>query len=70
VTDVRLTPANIVELTVETVPGRTYRLEFSDGLAGEGWTPGEAKTASSASLFFADPLANRPARFYRIVLLP
>ncbi|MBI4659650.1 MAG: lamin tail domain-containing protein [Verrucomicrobia bacterium] len=55
-------------------PGRAYRVEFSDEIAPPAWRLLESVTGSSeareAVVRDAVPINQRPARFYRIVVLP
>ena len=65
-------PANgVAQLTWNTIPGQSYRLQYKADLAATNWTdllPDITATASTASA--TDPVGSAPRRFYRILLLP
>lgn len=65
--NLRITTEGTLELTVETVVGRTYQLQYSAELGGAGWTPvGEPKVASATTLVFFDSIGTDVSRFYRV----
>jgi hypothetical protein len=60
----------LVELTISTVPGRTYQVEYKDNLSLPAWTPLDAsQVAASSTLTVQDAVGGRSQRFYRVVLL-
>lgn len=65
---VTLTSDDGVVLELATVPGLTYRLEVSEDL--RTWEPLATRVSTGQTLRWSDPEANRPARFYRLVVLP
>ena len=59
-----------LSFTFETIPGRTYRIEYKDDLNDAGWTPlGPDAVAGANSYTIIDPAADSFQRYYRIVLL-
>ncbi|MCL4790250.1 MAG: hypothetical protein KJ070_26290, partial [Verrucomicrobia bacterium] len=55
----------------EVIPNRTYRVEYKDDLTAPFWLPlGVNRTAGGPLLTITDPVADRPQRFYRMLLLP
>lgn len=71
----RLTVARngaLLQLTVQSVPGRTYRLQRTDGLAPVDWQPFAGPVAGTGTpLVFDDPdWSLFPARFYRVLIEP
>ncbi len=65
-----------VSLSFPTIPGKTYRVEYTDNLNTDGLTPllwqtllpqGANQVAGSVSLMIADTLGEGTQRFYRIV---
>jgi len=62
--------ANGFQLAVATYNGRTYLLEMSEDLGGKPWTPVATVAGSDQFTTFADPISDRPNRFYRIRLQP
>jgi len=68
----RLTgPVNgAVSLTWQTVPGKSYRVEFKNTLDDGTWLPlVGTQVAGSSELTVADNIGAHPQRFYRIVIL-
>ncbi len=60
-----------VQFQSEVIPNRTYRVEYKDDLNAPSWLPlGGTRTATGSQLTVSDPIADRPQRFYRMVLLP
>mgnify|MGYP000987982620 CR=1 FL=1 len=60
-----------VQFESEVIPNRTYRVEYKEDLNAPSWLPlGDTRTANGSRLTVADPVADRPQRFYRMVLLP
>ena len=60
-----------LSLTWSTAAGAAYQLQYNSGLSSSNWTSlGSLLTAAGATLSATDSLANRPRRFYRVVLLP
>jgi hypothetical protein len=58
-------------LSVATLAGRTYRLEYKEELGAPVWLPaGPNQTATGATLAFEQPIEALPQRFYRVVLVP
>lgn len=58
-------------LSWNTVPGRTYQIEFKRHLNQSTWQPlSELLTASGPSTTFADNLGSDLTRFYRIKVVP
>lgn len=61
---------NDVQISVETMPGRTYRLEYKETLDASDWVPfGADVTAAAGVHTFTDSDAAAGQRFYRVVLL-
>jgi hypothetical protein len=63
---------NHVLLSFPTVAGRIYRLERSDGLLGNPWTPVQENIPGTGGILqLTDPAGFlQPKRFYRIVVSP
>ena len=60
-----------VTLILLTVPGETYRVDFTDDLDAPEWVPLEpARVADGVSLTFVDSSASNARRFYRAIVLP
>jgi hypothetical protein len=59
-----------VSLSWETIPGKTYRLEYKDELDDPAWHPlGDPYVAGASTLTVSDQLDARPQRFYRLMIL-
>lgn len=59
---------NVVTLTWQTSPGKTYRVEFKSSLSDTGWTTfGSDLLASGGSLSSTNSAGGNSQRFYRIV---
>jgi hypothetical protein len=59
--------ANQVSITFDTIPGRTYRVDFKDSLTDAQWTPLQpAISASGNSITVQDNIGAASQRFYRI----
>jgi hypothetical protein len=57
-------------LTFETLPNKTYRVDFKDSLSDSEWQPlAPSAVANGESLTITDGLGGQPERFYRIVVL-
>jgi hypothetical protein len=57
-------------LTFDTVPNKTYRVDFKNSLSDSEWQPlGPGEVANGESLTMTDDLGGQPERFYRIVVL-
>jgi hypothetical protein len=57
-------------LTFDTVPNKTYRVDFKDSLSDSEWQPlAPSGTATGESLTITDGLGGNAQRFYRIVVL-
>jgi Malectin domain/CARDB len=57
-----------LNLTWQTFPGKTYRLEYKSNLADPNWIPlGNNITASGSSSSAPDAINGNPQRFYRVV---
>jgi hypothetical protein len=57
-------------LTFETLPNKTYRVDFKDSLSDSEWQPlAPGGVANGESLTITDGLGGQPERFYRIVVL-
>jgi hypothetical protein len=66
----RIGPAQ-VQLSIATVPGLSYQLQFKDDLGAGTWSPaGPSQLAASSSLVFSEMISPGRQRFYRIVVLP
>jgi hypothetical protein len=62
--------AGSLSLTWETIPSKTYRVEYKDDLHAGTWQPlGSERTAAEASLTISDNIGAQPQRFYRIIIL-
>jgi len=58
-----------VLVSVSSVPGRTYRLEYKDELTDAAWLPlGPDRVADASTLTFSDDPGANTQRFYRVVL--
>ena len=58
-----------VFISVPSIPGRTYRLEYKNALDDPSWEPlGTDALANGPTLTFADGTAANGQRFYRVVL--
>jgi len=55
-------------LSVNTVAGITYILEYKNALSDVGWTEADRKTGTGSPVALADTTANVPMRFYRVRL--
>ena len=74
---VRLPPAStiilsngVIALSFDTIPGKTYRVDYKNDLNDASWlplAPGEQQAAGS-TLRVTDDIGVRPQRFYRIVV--
>jgi hypothetical protein len=53
-------------LSVQTIQGRTYVLEYTDTLPGSNWTPISAVIGDGELKTFTDPNPAMNQRFYRI----
>jgi hypothetical protein len=63
--------AGAASITWQTVPGMTYRLQYSASPSGGDWTdisPDIIATAETATI--SQPLGDEPQRFFRVLLLP
>ena len=61
---------NMITISAEVLPGRTYRLEYKDALETPGWSPlGDSRVAVTTTLSFSDAPDGTGRRFYRIVQL-
>ena len=60
-----------ISLSFQTIPGKTYRVEYKNSLSDPAWLVlGGVRPAGAAPrLTVADELTSRPQRFYRIVQL-
>ena len=69
-TEVEVRLENVVDLSLCTVAGRTYQIEYCDDLKEAGWTPlSDPQVATGASLAFQDSTVSRGQRFYRAILM-
>jgi len=65
------TPDEGLVLTLHTVPGETYQVDFTDELNALEWVPLEpARVADATSQTFVDSSAPNAQRFYRAIVLP
>jgi len=60
----------IITLNWTSIPGRTYRLEFKNELAGAEWTPLQEIPATALNSSATDALVSGTARFYQVTELP
>ncbi len=59
-----------IKLTWETFSGKTYQIQFKNGLDASGWTDlGNPVTATSPTVSITDNITTQPQRFYRILQL-
>ena len=60
-----------ISLSFQTIPGRTYRVDYKNSLTDPAWQPlgGDRPAGVMTLLTIADTLAGRAQRFYRIVQL-
>jgi hypothetical protein len=60
----------VVTLSWETLPDKTYRLEYKERLDDSAWLPlGDPHRANATSLTVSDQLGGRSQRFYRLSIL-
>jgi hypothetical protein len=63
-------PPGQVTFSIETTPGRAYRVLYTDDLAGGTWVPfGRDFVAANPYASLTDSLA-LPQRYYQVMLLP
>jgi hypothetical protein len=68
VTSILPTGGGSYAISVVTVPGKTYRLEYKNALTDPTWLPdGVGIVANSTSLMLHTELSGGSQRFYRIV---
>ena len=62
---------NQITIGFQTIPGRTYRVEYQDNLNAAVWQRlnNQDYLAAGASLVVQDNIGANPQRFYRIVQL-
>jgi hypothetical protein len=62
---------NQISIGFQTIPGKTYRVEYKDDLNAAEWTRlnNQDYTAVAGSLTVTDTLTGSPQRFYRIAQL-
>lgn len=61
------TSGNTVTISFDTIPGRTYRVDYKNSLNDEMWTPlAPAAPAAGSTVMIMDDMTGRPHRFYRI----
>ena len=62
---------DVVTLTWDAIPGRSYRLETNSALASGGWAaiPGNIVTGT-ATATVTDSSGMSTGRFYRVLVLP
>lgn len=59
-----------VLISIPSIPGRTYRLEYKNVLGDAAWDPlGASAVADSSTLTFTDGTGANGQRFYRVVLV-
>jgi hypothetical protein len=60
-----------LSLSFQTIPGRSYRVEYKNSLNDPAWLPlgGDRPAGAATHLTVGDDLATRRQRFYRIVQL-
>jgi hypothetical protein len=62
--------AGSLSLTWGTIPGKTYRVEYKNGLHAGPWQLlGSERTAAGTTLTIADDIGAHSQRFYRIVIV-
>ena len=62
--------AGSLSVTWETIPGKTYRVEYKSDLHAGPWQLlGTERTAAGTSLTIPDDIGGNPQRFYRIVIV-
>jgi len=60
----------VVTLTLPSIAGKTYRIEYKDNLNAAAWTPlGGNRLATSVVLIVEDNLGAQPQRFYRVLVV-
>ena len=61
-----------MQMQFPTLPGKTYRLEYSDDLTTHQWHPLTAPIPGDGKpVIVEDPAATtRPQRFYRLIVMP
>ena len=61
-----------MQMQFPTLPGKTYRLEYTDDLTSNQWRPLTAPIPGDGKpVLVIDPAgALRPQRFYRLIVLP
>ena len=56
-------------LSFSAIPGRTYRLEYTDDLGAPSWAPlGEVRTARNETVTLMENIGASPRRFFRVRL--
>ncbi len=69
-TGISVTADGMVALTMQTIVGKTYRLEYKHSLNNPGWIPiAPDRLALSDSLTLHDDIGASTQRFYRLVIL-
>ena len=60
----------MLHLTINSIPGRSYQVEYKDSLGASTWLPvGDVRKATTTSLVFDVSLGAEPQRFFRVRLL-
>ena len=67
-TSVSLTNSNLM-FQWNSVPGRTYRIQWKPQLSDPGWNDLTNITATSSATSFTEPTTGNPQRFYRAIVV-
>ena len=61
--------SKVMTLSFSAIPGRTYRLEYTDDLGAPSWAPlGEVRTARNETVTLMENIGASPRRFFRVRL--
>ncbi|HXI52750.1 MAG TPA: hypothetical protein VNH84_14645, partial [Candidatus Saccharimonadales bacterium] len=56
-------------LSFDSIPGKTYRVEYKNSLNDAQWSVLKTQVATSSTLTVVDDLGGSGQRFYRVVLV-
>jgi hypothetical protein len=70
VDSITLLPGGEFALAFDTIPGKTYRVDYKNALSEAEWVSLDLpRVATTGRLTVLDELTDQPQRFYRITLL-